>query len=144
MPTRFRFSLRALLLFVLLTAVAVVSTQWYLRIRNSRPIYVAVESFNNQHMERYDQVVGDGRPPLTPEQVIAYLNSDEEIITQAPPRVAAFFRRIVRTKRIPNSVEFDFIPLTTSNKPGVAAWLVGMEIMDENARYRINIRKIDN
>ena len=89
-------------------------------------------------------MVGDGRPPLTPEQVIAYLDSDEEIVTQAPPPVAAIFRRIVRTKRIPNSVEFDFISLTRGNNPDVAAWLVGMEIMDKDARYRINIRTIEN
>ena len=112
------------------------------RICNSTPIEVVVENFNNQKLYQYNQVVGDGRPPLTPEEVIEYLDSDEEIVTQSPARVKSIFRQIVKTNRIPNSVKFDFMSSSTNGR--IRAWLVGMRIMDEDAQYRINIRTIDD
>lgn len=139
-PSRLRFSIRWLLMLIAGVAVGMVFSRWYLEVRNSRPLEAAVEAYNTRHLLLYNEVVADGNPPLTIEQVIDYLQSDEEIITQAPAPVAAIFKRIVKTKRLPNSVDFDFVPL--SGNSGLEAWLVGMEIMDKDARYRINIRKL--
>jgi hypothetical protein len=126
-----------LLLAITITAIGMVAAQWYIEIRNSQPIGAAVEAFNKKHAAEYARVVPDGKPPLSAEQVIEFLKSDDEIITEARTEVSTIFRRIVNTKRIPNNVVFDFLPCSGQR------WLVGMEIMDENARYRINIREID-
>ena len=141
----YQFGIRTLLVLVAVVAVSIVAWIWIDEIRNSMPISVAVEGFNAANQSRYDSVVDDGLPILTPDQVLAFLQSDDEIVKSAPPRYKAIFEKIVRTKRIPNNVRFDFISLIDSPSSNeVDAWLVGMEVNERSGGYRMNIRIIDN
>ena len=140
---RFSFSLRGLLVAVLISAIGIFATQYYFVIANSKPIDIAVDLFNKKELEQYNHVVGDGKPPLTSAQIIERLNSDEEIIKAAPPQVAAILRQILKTRRIPNDIRFELNGLWSSNSSSPEAWIVTMEIMRKDARYGINIREIE-
>lgn len=141
----YQFGIRTLLVLAALVAVSLVAWIWIDEMLNSKPISVAVEGFNAANQSRYDSVVDDGLPILTPDQVIAFLQSNDEIVTNAPPHYKAIFEKIVRTRRIPNNVRFDFISLVDSlSSNEVDAWLVGMEVNERSGGYRMNIRKIDN
>ena len=133
----FRFSILALLLLAVLVAVSVVGTQRYLEFRDSRPLETAIKQFSTVNRARYNERVGDGNDPLTPEQVIAFLESNDTIVTGAPARYREVFRRIIKTRRVPNNADFDFIGWRSG--PG---WLIGLEISEEGGGYRMNIRKI--
>lgn len=141
----YQFGIRTLLVLAALVAVSLVAWIWIDEMLNSKPISVAVEGFNAANQSRYDSVVDDGLPILTPDQVIAFLQSNDEIVTNAPPHYKAIFEKIVRTRRIPSNVRFDFISLVDSQSSNqVDAWLVGMEVNERSGGYRMNIRKIDN
>ena len=136
--SHFRFSLRTILLFVMLAAIFIPVCQWLHNIINSRPIELAIEEFENLQYEHYENLT-----PLTSGEVLDYLESDAEMIQQSPARAKRIFSQIVNTKRIPNTVKFDMVTYRSGRKPGIDAVLVRMVITDGNFWYSVDIRTIE-
>ena len=139
-----RFSVRSLLLLVLVSSISIVATQRYLATRNSMPMAFVLKKFNNQHHDQYKQISGNTQPALTSEFLIEYLKSEEDSITQAPPRAIEIFREIVRTNRIPNTVHFYFLPATTVGVgDAVYSWVIGMEIEEKDLIYNVILKEYE-
>ena len=133
-----RFSVRSLLFLTLVSSISIVATQRYLTTRNSMPITFVLKEFNNEHHDQYKQIAGDTQPAITSKFVIEYLKSEEDAITQAPPRALEIFREIVRTNRVPNTVHFYFLPATSGGVGGtVYSWVIGMGIAEKDLIYNL-------
>ena len=138
----FRFSIRTLLLLILVAAASITFGLWYIEWSNSRPIEIAVAEFNEKYLEEHP-TLDEVMPFLTTPEVLGYLSSNEKEIAQAPSWVANTCRRIVKTERFPNTAQFNVHTWSSGggeSKEG--GWRIGIEIIDQNRRHRVNLKVI--
>ena len=133
---RMRFSVRTMLLLLTLATILIVLTQWVISHRYSKAMDILVEEINTDLATHYDQSIGDSRILLTSERVANCINSNDHLVSQAPPRYASVFRKIAKSRRIPNYVDFDVKPMT-SFSDGIPrrCWSMRITINDGTKQY---------
>jgi len=142
-----RFSVRTMLIVLTLLAISIVGIQSYIEFQNSTPLELAVKKFNVRVMERYANAANSSWPLLTSDDVIEHLQSNDKMVTEAPPIYASIFQRIVKTKRVPKRLNFNVAPMSTVFQGSVVnSWSILMEMGtdDEIAKYRIEINTKNN
>ena len=129
-------ALAALTLF----AVIAFATRWYLDVRDTTSIETIVRRFNQEAYKERGKDEHSNGPPLTTQEILNFLRTDDKCNGNASDQHASIFKRIVRTKRIPNNVVFK-LAASERNPDGTLRWRVVMDVIEGYSGHRVVIKK---
>jgi hypothetical protein len=139
---RMRFSMRALLLVVLVLAITLWAGLEIVERYNSFPLSDAIDNFNTSAQ---GNIVGKYEPPLTESEVITSIKSQLPTL-ESSEQVKSIYRRIVNTRRLPKGADFHAIPaFQPRNGPQQIVWWINLEVSTgKNTGYGLRIRETDD